>query len=389
MPVPPIHLITPVWGEAYTRCFLDVAVPTLLAPGNLPALRGVPGSLYHIVTTEADRATIERSSVLPHLQACIPVRFTTIPEDVLALESRHRLQSYCYRQGVADADAIDAGVMFLNADVVFADGAIASLIRLASAGKRSVETLGIRLIKETVAPHLMQHHRAAGGAIVVSPRQLMALAMENLHPITRAHLYQGESEKLEPSGLMWRVGKEGLVAHCFHLHPIFVHAKIKNAAFTTTIDDDYVQSAQSDRSAAYVVRDSDEFCACELSAVDRQTEPVPRPPERDPSKVIAQWAFFNARPRHFELVKDRILLHAGRTNSASWRAVKRESKQAIREVFRHLAEPLELGLTDYEIQTVLQRRGLTTADLEQPKSRISRWFADLRNAPPRWTRKQA
>ena len=38
--IPPkaIQLLVPVWGTAYTSQFLEISLPTLLSPGNLPAL---------------------------------------------------------------------------------------------------------------------------------------------------------------------------------------------------------------------------------------------------------------------------------------------------------------------------------------------------------------
>ena len=32
-----LYFMTPVWGEAYTKLFLDIVIPSQLAPGNLPA----------------------------------------------------------------------------------------------------------------------------------------------------------------------------------------------------------------------------------------------------------------------------------------------------------------------------------------------------------------
>ena len=38
-----------VWGDDYVKTFLDVTIPTLLADGNLPALKGIPGAALIIV----------------------------------------------------------------------------------------------------------------------------------------------------------------------------------------------------------------------------------------------------------------------------------------------------------------------------------------------------
>src|SRR5271163_494251 len=81
MNVPPIHCITPVWGETFSRCFVEVALPSWLADGNLPVLREVPGSLCHIFTRPIDQAMIESTPAFARLRQTIPVKFSHIPPD--------------------------------------------------------------------------------------------------------------------------------------------------------------------------------------------------------------------------------------------------------------------------------------------------------------------
>jgi hypothetical protein len=106
--LPPFHLITPVWGETYTRCFVDVALPTLLAGGNLPALQEIPQSLYRIFTRESDRATITESPAFAALSRLITVKFSLIGAETQMLDNHHLIQSDCYRRGIAEADAADS-----------------------------------------------------------------------------------------------------------------------------------------------------------------------------------------------------------------------------------------------------------------------------------------
>jgi len=46
-PVRAVHVLLPVWGARYVRQCLDVCIPSLLAPGNVPAVAAVlpPGVL--------------------------------------------------------------------------------------------------------------------------------------------------------------------------------------------------------------------------------------------------------------------------------------------------------------------------------------------------------
>src|SRR3954449_10217284 len=76
--VPAIHIIIPVWGEAYTRCFVQVGLPSLLAAGNLPALRRDAGHLIHVFTTPQDRDVLLSSPAWTRAQDFVDLRLELI-----------------------------------------------------------------------------------------------------------------------------------------------------------------------------------------------------------------------------------------------------------------------------------------------------------------------
>lgn len=53
-----VKLLLPVWGYRFVRQFLDVGLPTLLAPGNLPALARTLPCEFVILTSEEDEPFI-------------------------------------------------------------------------------------------------------------------------------------------------------------------------------------------------------------------------------------------------------------------------------------------------------------------------------------------
>ncbi len=341
MTIPPIHVITPVWGAAYTRCFLDIGLASLLAPGNLPAVRHEHGNLLHVFTTENDRLVIEKSPAWQRAQAVVDCRVDVIAPDVISIVQPHTTMSLCHRQAIASADTRGAAMMFYNPDIVLADGGMQALVRLLAQGKRAIQVLGLRLVKEEVVPLLMQRHMSADGcSVVVAPRELMAIAMRHLHPFSLMHRYDAPGFDLMPQEVFWPVGQEGIVARCFHIHPILVHPRMRNASFTTTVDDDYLRAACPDAADEYVVADSDEFCLCELSAIQRGTTGLPR---NWPDIDIARWAWAQARPHHLEHFCRRIFLHAGRRSQDDWHAACVRSDEAVRRILDQL---LEMGAAE-------------------------------------------
>lgn len=335
MNAPRFHVVTSVWGKAYTQTFIDVALPSVLSPGNLPALGDPEQNLYQIVTTAADQATIEASPAFERLSAVMPVQVDLIEIPAEAAD-RHKLQSYCNRLGIMTADARDAAIVFFNPDVIIADGGMRSLARMVAEGKRAINVLGIRMIREQVLPALRTKYRSPDAAqLTISPRQLIGLALRNLHPLNMMHVYDAPGFDVLPSAIFWRIGQEALIAHCFHLHPMCVYPRVKNAPFSTTIDDDYLKAACPNPDEEYVVLDSDEFCACEMSSLDRFNGSIGRV---GGDADFAEWAKAYAKPHHLELFCHRISLRGENVDEAAWQAVALESDQVVGRIVREVVD---------------------------------------------------
>src|SRR6201986_5214448 len=61
---PPVRAVTvlmPVWGYRFVNQFLEFCLPTLLAPGNLPAVAAMLPCRFVILSREADAPLIRSS----------------------------------------------------------------------------------------------------------------------------------------------------------------------------------------------------------------------------------------------------------------------------------------------------------------------------------------
>src|SRR5687767_13362534 len=116
MTMPPIHIVTPVWGAAYTRCFLEIGLASLLSPGNLGGLDRSHGHLLHVFTTAEDRDLIESSGVWRRARGLIDCRVEILASNHIRLDEPHLTMSNCHRSAIAHADACGAAMMFYNPD---------------------------------------------------------------------------------------------------------------------------------------------------------------------------------------------------------------------------------------------------------------------------------
>jgi hypothetical protein len=332
-----IDFIVPVWGNEYTRFFAEICLPTFLAPGNIPALPLADRHAFHIYTTPDDRAAIEVSPAYHHLARHMQVNF----HRVRVLDpTRHAnplaVQSDCYRRAIRAGDAADRAMFFMTPDMIIADGSLRNLAAMADRPNvRAVLGTGVRLVKDTVEPHLLAHHRAPDGAIAIAPRALVRVLLEHMHPMARAHFYRPDEGdgNLRLSNLYWRAGEEGIVARCFHLHPYLVYPRVKNALFTSTVDGDYIESACPDMAETYVSDDSDEFCVCELTAASRTSASYPR---TAPVGKFTAWMRDRTTPRHRALITKTLRLHGDIGNAALWQRKEDEANAVVAGLLEQL-----------------------------------------------------
>lgn len=326
------YFLTPVWGASYTKLYVEVVIPAQLATGNLEAFRHHPGCRYIIYTTRADADFIRSSPVFAKLNACVPVTFEWLDQSA---GTTHDKMSACYRSGIALAGRADAGVLFLTPDIVFADGSFAAIKRLAEGGRDAVFVPAIRTLKQGVVAAL-QRSRGGDDVIRVQPRDLMQIALDNLHPLADASWWDQGDTGLLPANLYWSVGKEGILGHCFHLHPVFVHPQRKDAKFFGTVDDDFVAAACPDARRDYVVSDSDEFLSIELSDLAHFFDTGFR---KGSVEDAAKWAEQFASTRHRMLFDHVVRMHTGMRDPDAWRKTEAEAGRVVAAIKAKLEVP--------------------------------------------------
>ena len=303
-----------MWG-GYVPLYLEYVLPAQLTPGNLPAAGGCQ---YIIFTTLEDRRKIEGQSLFRQLGQVARVSFEWAGDE----QSKYKRAAACMRRGIQIANRKNAACVFLCPDMVFADGAFAAVRRLAQ-NHDVIYVPAIRTLKDA----------ATALSLPMTPRALMKFALGHLHPLAYCSFWSEGGEDFIPANLYWRVAGQGLVARCYHLHPLFVRPQNRIAQFKGTIDATYVDGACPDASRDYVVTDSDELCAIELS--DR-AQYFRQDTRKGDTRSTALWAQKNATPRHRLLFERTIRMHTGITDEAAWQAVIAQADTITGEIKRHM-----------------------------------------------------
>lgn len=338
-PATTYHVVTAVWGSAFIELFLDVCIPNQLSPGNLQALPA--GSRYRIFTGHADYASLAASPQLDAVRRLLPV--DVVEADLTELDPQanpntYKMMTACHRRAVADAAAVEAGLIFLAPDFILGEGTLEGLVRLHAGGARAVLTANLRLSRES----FLADWTARGGGSPVSSRELVGLGLRHLHPATASCFVDGPTSNDFPTSVYFPVRSgdhvDGLLVRAFHLHPMLVDPVRRAQLPDTTIDGHYLAHACPDVEQCIVVQDSDDVVAFELTPFERRVGNHDRRRGVSMLRLAAVAAKCDAYQRsHWHRP---IRLHAGAFDQR-WSAAEARSAALVLELERYeLVGPL-------------------------------------------------
>lgn len=308
----------PVWGQHHIDLFLKVGLPSLLSPGNLPALDLSESTL--VIHTEHDDLGQIHAGELDALTR----RFgRVIFEQIEGGPDKYAVMTAAHRDAITYAEP-DMALVFPLADHVWADGALKRMNQIAEKEYTVIHLPCIRMNMTNVVPWL------AAGTPVLSPRLLVGIGLKNLHPVAFAHMWSDRDDSCgHPSNLYWRVGG-GLLAHAFHMHPLMVRPERK-AEWLSTIDDDFILASCPDLARHYVVQDSDDICVLELSPPD---EPQVLFEKRCNVDGVRGWMLHSANALHRQLARLPVRFHTQDIDLAEWEPVEAKARAVLDEIFR-------------------------------------------------------
>lgn len=330
-----VHFIMAVWGRAYVDMFLDVALASLLAPNNIPAVAWCDDldPRFKVYTSCDDMDYMQEHPRFQKLQRLVAVEIIPVDDSFGGDKFSPLIQ--LHNRSIYEAEDQDAVLVFLSPDFIMADGAIWRLIEIWAEGYRSVMILTLRLNHDSMRAELAKRFPVAKDAsLTIKARELVALALPHLHDIEKGYFWD-TGESCFPIHSYWPVEDEGLTARCFYLHPILVAPSFTHVYPKGTIDADFVDRT-CNQHEVYIVQDSDELTCFELSSKKMRDEnsAIRSPVKRTP-RSFAKWSLVNANPaypllHHHWFFQARIRIHSG-VQSPLWKeAEKKASSLASR-----------------------------------------------------------
>lgn len=270
----PFHFIVVLWGERFRNYFLEYCLPSLLSPGNIPALSTRAPGKFLIASRPEDWAAMKETPIFRLMERYIAPVYVELPPCPPG-------RAGCTHMGIGHILCSDisfrekAYTVIMMPDSMLSDGTVARLQTLIAAGAEVVLTTALRFGEESFFDGLetsgvlpAESCRDSGMPLIISGRQMAHAAVHGFHAET-LH-YEWDSACFPPfipsvpAAAWWRVpGEDGIVLHSLIWMPLVVDygaiGKHDTSTFENwTIDGDYVIKNFRKLDAIYAVIDSDE-----------------------------------------------------------------------------------------------------------------------------------
>jgi|JFJP01.1.fsa_nt_gi hypothetical protein len=335
------HLINVVWGEAYTKLLLDICIPTQLADGNLSAFRDY-SAVYKIYTTAKDAKTIVNHPTYLTLSKTIntKIKIFDVP-DVYMKHNQHHLMNYCHNHAIVEATQNNAIMILLCPDSAWPNQTFANIIKLAKKQKRVVVVPSLSVVTETFVPSFLQHFNSNQQTIIsISPRQLVKISLEHLHPFVKSYFWNnGGLSNIWPSYFYWNVEGTGLIHRCFRMHPLMINPEVKNVLSPDPIDSQYLSLACPNLRDFYVGEDSDEFFTINMVRLDKEDLNANILQNGQKSGIeksvnwLKQYKGSHVQPCHQLFFEHKVKIHS-QPLSNKWNKIEQESDKIVNMIIK-------------------------------------------------------
>jgi hypothetical protein len=346
--------LLPVWGVAFVRQFLNFCLPTLLAPGNIPALALALPTRLVLLTHSSDVPLIAQHPAWHQLAQHCDTELQHI-DDLIVDGNHHAAITLAYVRALRAAGAAlrDTAFIFLVADYLLADGSLRSVLDRIQGGASGVLAGSLEISTAAAAP-LLARRGAASHELVLPPRVLVDWALAHVDPRSAANIVNtGLLHDAETNRLFWSVDKHTRIGRFYLLHMIAIRPEVSDFVVGAPCDYAFIPELCPSSNVA-VLTDSDDYLAVELQrGAARQLHSGPTSPTRL-ARSLSQWT----TARHRQNADATLVFHArdvpektGETSAVASRFIGEIGKALTREPQPHRGHPSWIGMM------ALQRAG--------------------------------
>ncbi|MFM9970242.1 MAG: hypothetical protein ACKVQK_17770 [Burkholderiales bacterium] len=334
---PKVKFLTAVWGEVYIARFASLALPSFLAPGNLPAMAKETTLEVVIMTRHSEIAHFEQHQTFRRLRDICPIRFVPI-DDLITSAVYGVTLTLAYARAVIECgrDMLNTHFTFMNADFVLADGSLRSLCRHIMDGRSIVLGPSFRATAEMVEPQLQTLVDRSTGILAIAPRQLAALSLKHPHLTTVAKIRnQAFLHSTQPNQFFWQVDPQTLLGRYYLIFMLCLKPEREIKTINSYCDYSFIPE-MCPSGDEVVMGDSDEFFMLELQQRDQELHLLKLGPQTENEIAASLQGWTTAE--HRRAASHDVIFHVGEI-PAEISASKAEASAFVERIGAKLARP--------------------------------------------------
>lgn len=322
---PRLVICVAFWGPLFRRRFVEWNLPTLLAPGNVPALAQALDVRLLIITSDEDRALVSQSPLLKRMADHVEVVIERVPE--VSGGDKYRVVTGSFEMALRIADAWDARLFITNPDSVYADGALSAFIEPICAGKQFILGTAISVDERSFERWMKSQHFPVGEGVplLIPPRALVRGIADNLSREESCRVWGAPEMTVDSGQVHWMVADQGFVTYTAQLAPLV--SRSKPIVLESTYDVSMLrQNRVITRDCAFM-SDSDAFCCAHIVGDEYQpTYTLHRP---GTAWDIARWLRELGDRYHRRNMRRPIFYHSEAIDPLLWQPVITQSSQTM------------------------------------------------------------
>jgi hypothetical protein len=266
-----VRFLTVIWGTRYIEEFARVSLPSYLAADNLPFMAAETDLEIVVMTSTESRDKFEERDYLDKLKAICPVRYILI-DDLITNGNYGVTLTLAYARGIRDSgpEQTNTHFVFMNSDFVLANGSLKTLVAKLREGHRAVMAPSLRACSEAVFPALIESVDQADRTLTMSPRPMVQLAFDNLHPtVIGKTITQDFVTCTNHNQIYWQIDKNTLLGRYHLIFMLAIKPEVPMGMVNSYCDYGFIPELVPSGDFT-ILDDSDGFFMLELQSAEQE-----------------------------------------------------------------------------------------------------------------------
>lgn len=318
---PKLMMVTAVWGDWHTKMLLEMNIPTLLAPDNMPALSKQVDVTYLIYTRAEDYDRLNDAPIIQEMRKHMTVNVTLFKNVDLTnpIAAHHK----AWTLGIEQARAAKSLIMLLPPDVAWSQNAFKTVGEKLVEGYQAIFMTYLRAEDRTFEKNILALRDAGVHSLEISGADLVTLCVRSFHPLMAAYLRDSDYFPIHPEMMFWPVKDEGMLLRVL-AREMFLFDPSKSQLNAVALP-----SRRFKPGEACFIDDSDDLFAVSLAPLGTDLTWHTTPRKADPVDVGGWWLAYDSPVNDF-VVTHKIRWHFAPTTEAKWQAAEVASDLFIR-----------------------------------------------------------